>query len=251
MDIISKIETIWEAKGEVEISDKIKEISNSILNDYQLKLNNELWDIIEIEFYFNTPDHKDPYVHKHSTESATVYKTGQLRIHGAGIDIAISNSKGSYGGILLRTIKRSFSNDTNIEGPINVCDAIIRNMGTVENSFIKIIGKEESSDSIVYQALRVGLLPKKYIYSEKDTLFLIKDYRFFTDLKLKNEKYIIALGTKNGNSLDRTTYETYRKSFIDGKNLNYENFDKKFFKEFNKLHNKVKLYGYFNKRLEL
>jgi hypothetical protein len=221
MSLIEKIKTIWQA-NDSDINTTIKEIAESILNDYYLQLNGDSWIIVELEFYLYTGNHQDPFVHKHSIDEFPFYNTGQLRSHESGIDIAISNVKtNSYGGILLRTINKEDS-PTVVKGPINVQKAIIKNMGDINNSSFQFVNRKTRKNDTVYQTPRVGLYPKKDISIEEQLPFLFEESRFFTNCKLVNEKYIIALSYQDSENcimanLDPSTWKKYKENFEEGK----------------------------------
>ena len=247
MNLIEKIETIWQANHS-DINISIKEIAESILNDYYLKLDGDLWNIVELEFYLYTDSHQDPFVHKHSIDKLPLYTTGQLRSHESGIDIAISNANiNSYGGILLRTIKKEDSLEL-IEGPINVQKAIIKNMGDINNSSVQFVNRKLRKNDKVYQTPRVGLYPKKDIIMEQQLSFLFEESRFFTNCNLSNEKYIIALSYQNSEncnnaSLDPSTWKKYKEDFEEGKSAKFISFDE--LHPFNQ-HRKAFAFGYYS-----
>ena len=247
MNLIEKIETIWQANNS-DFNILIKEIAESILNDYSLELNGGFWNIIELEFYLYTENHQDPFVHKHSINELPFYNTGQLRCHESGVDIAISNANtNSYGGILLRTIKKEGHSEV-IEGPINVQRAIIKNMGNITSSSFQFVNRNSRKNNKVYQTARVGLYPKKDISIDNQLPFLFEESRFFTNCKLGNEKYIIALSYKdsencNHANLDPSTWKNYKEDFEEGKLAKSISFDE--LRPFNQ-HRKAFAFGYYS-----
>lgn len=223
------------------LSENLLQIAKKLLCEYELILNYSSWEIKEIEFYLNSETHPDPFVHKHHD-----YETGQLRIHGAGIDIAIKIN-GRYGGILLRSIQKSDENL--IEGPIKVCETIIKNMGTIENATLSFLKLEKPLNEKVYYAPRVGLKPEKIETFGNRFEFLVKNYRFFKWNKLDAEKYLIALSMKYNFSeeiqgLDKSTFDSYKQSYEQGRID--ETIDNRQLIEGN-LIRKAYLYGFFSK----
>lgn len=189
-------------------------IAKIILNETNLLVNNVVHEIIEIEFYLNSGEHKDMFTHEHKG-----YKTGQFRLHGAGIDIAIGDEKRGFGGILIRSIR---SEDYLIEGPLKVAYYLIKNMGDILGASIAIKGKENSCKNVFY-APRVGLMLKKDKDLKEQIPYLVKNYRFLADQSLSNEKYMIALSNKiynqgaDENIWDKSTLQNYVKEFEEGK----------------------------------
>jgi hypothetical protein len=43
---------------------KFSDIANNLINSYHLVTKNDNYQIIEIEFYYYSKDHNDPFVHK-------------------------------------------------------------------------------------------------------------------------------------------------------------------------------------------
>jgi len=49
-----------------EIHSRMHNAAISLMQEYHLQINNDTYDITDIEFYyFNTTTHKDPYTHLH------------------------------------------------------------------------------------------------------------------------------------------------------------------------------------------
>ncbi|MDA3892267.1 MAG: hypothetical protein PF517_11445 [Salinivirgaceae bacterium] len=235
-ELITEIDKVWMINNPNEMQNYLSLLAEKILLEYQLKLNESLFDITEIEFYINKHDHDDPFVHKHSG-----FKTGQFRIHGAGIDIALGDEE-NYGGILLRSIRKAGETQL-IPSPIKVCDAIIANMGDITKSSITIVKRAAELNHDIISTPRIGLTPKGKDITTDQAKFLVYNYRFFTHDDLKAEKYIKAICLDIQDGLDTTTVSEYKKSFQEGLQLvNIEPIINGYFN----LHSKVKLMGYFS-----
>lgn len=238
MKLIREINKLFECKTQECISKYIEELAREILLEYQLILGNTYWDITEIEFYLFSDNHPDPFVHKHAD-----YSTGQFRLHGAGIDIAIGNDRG-YGGILLRSIRKVGEKEL-VPSPLKVSDAIIANMGTIESSTISIAPRTTKSSDKIYSTSRIGLNPKNKQITEQQVEFLISPYRYFTADQLNAEKYIKALTFDDAGGLDGATFREYQNSFNLGKSItNPLEIAQGYFN----LHSKAKLMGYYSNK---
>lgn len=212
MQLIDDINLLFRYSTKQAIEDHFAWLAKQILLGYQLKLSESLWDITEIEFYLYSEIHPDPFAHKHYN-----YKTGQFRLHGAGIDIAIGNGK-EHGGILLRSLRKAGEKDL-VPSPLKVSDAIIANMGTIEKSSATIVPKQAKSSDAIYQTPRIGLQTKNKEITEQQVEFIVSPYRFFTEDQFQAEKYIKALVLGNEGGLDEATYNEYIKSYELGKSI--------------------------------
>ncbi len=54
-----------------------QKIAYKLMCEYQLNINNNIFDITELEFYIYSNQHKDPYVHKNSMQKTF----GKFYIH--------------------------------------------------------------------------------------------------------------------------------------------------------------------------
>ncbi len=96
------------------IQDCFNRIAIQLFNNYDLQVNEKLYQLTEIEFYYFCEQHKDDYTYKHDDEA------GKLRFHYSGIDITLrSFDRIGYGGILIRGIK-GINDKERIKGPLLV-----------------------------------------------------------------------------------------------------------------------------------
>ncbi len=89
-------------KIEKENEHEFEVIADELFHNYAIKTQKALYRITEIEFYWNSPNHKDnsTYERKHVDP-----KSGDWFFHYSGVDIALKNEdNGGYGGILIRSI---------------------------------------------------------------------------------------------------------------------------------------------------
>lgn len=107
--------------------------ANSIINHTWLVINQQFYQIVELEFYLYSDQHPDLYCHSHPDQLTTnkwyfhragkssnsKYKGGTYK----GLDITFGNSN-QYGGILIRSIQ-SVDNQEVIEGPCKVVNRIL------------------------------------------------------------------------------------------------------------------------------
>ncbi|CAG8664202.1 3259_t:CDS:1 [Ambispora leptoticha] len=115
------------------------DIANFLINNTRFHIKQEIYAIIEIEFYLNDNNknnHSDPFAHSHNDQ----LKLGNFYFHRAGstgyrggtrkgLDITFGSAvEHIYGGILLRTIRNLETNEI-IEGPSLIVDKIMESCG--------------------------------------------------------------------------------------------------------------------------
>lgn len=116
-------------------------LADRILNYTMLMINGNPHRICEIEFYLNSYEHPDPYVHGHvdQTKSATwyfhrhstgTYKNGTFK----GMDLVLG-SEGKYGAVLIRSLFDIKQREL-IEGPCNCVKHILMSNGYSDNDII-------------------------------------------------------------------------------------------------------------------
>ena len=146
----------------------------------------------EIEFYYRSPTHNDPYVHGYKGCKSTAAKQGNfgewyfhrfktienfLKIYRNGVDITFgNNNENVYGGILIRKIQ-SIENKSSINGINKVARTIIEavndnkeleNIATTfgnrvfdTNQRLRLDIEYNSSDLPIYKVSRFGLNVEK------------------------------------------------------------------------------------------
>jgi hypothetical protein len=179
-----------------KIDDDFQRIANDLLNNWVLKVENALYRITEIEFYYKDEagNHDDSYIHGHELQK----QKGKWYFHGSGIDITFGNSK-AYGGILIRAIyKVNKGEEKYCYGPLNCIVEIFSNLSNIykpEMSFCLIPATQELfKKEKPICAQRVGLNP------DKNPEMWNKYYRFLIMPKEKHaDKTGIVEAMKNQN----------------------------------------------------
>ena len=176
-------------------SHSFRKIAERLMNDFQIRVNDQFYRITECEFYFKSEKHADPYVHGHERQKAS---NGEWYFHGSGLDITMGNGA-CYGGILLRgiaAVKPTGNIPTRLDaisGPLNVCRELFNQMGTAfTNDPIHFGLVDISRDPMaanmktakVFAAPRIGLNENK----PEGTSYWNKPYRFLTFLHLPHKE---------------------------------------------------------------
>lgn len=243
-----------------------EEISRELFFNLRLKIKNNIYEIIEIEFYINEAGHPDVFSHSTSQQkqngSFCFHQTGKSYREGnyKGVDIAIGNEK-RFGGILIRSLKE-ISGQRIIEGPSNVVTEILSLYGykkvrelvphvdlDMEGNDFCLIDFEEKKHK-PFRSPRVGLTLKKDC--SKKIHFLVKDYRFikYPDLIKKGKHWIIAselLKSQKGPSLNNVQLKYYE-WLTKGKQ--HYHFDKINLGPESTIRDFIEFYGFSHKDLE-
>jgi len=184
------------------ISASFDQIANDLFNNYIIKVNDNFYRLLEIEFYYNdSKDHNDSYTHGHKWQS----RSGYWYVHGSGIDISIGSESAS-GGILLRSIQKlspkpSDEKEQYVFGPQKVLTELISGLNSCFDSKANVFALVPPADHSIaidkvpveeiIQCGRIGL-------SAKDEKYKNAPYRYLIYPKLKHkEKTQIALALKD------------------------------------------------------
>ena len=147
--------------NEDKIDEDFQRIANDLLNNWILKVEDALYRITEIEFYYRDEarKHDDSYIHGHQLQR----QKGKWYFHGSGIDITFGNEK-SFGGILIRAMVNIQSNEY-FNGPLVCVQELFRNFPAIFNTEINfglIPAKNDQLNSEkLIRASRVRLNPDK------------------------------------------------------------------------------------------
>lgn len=232
-------------------------LAEILLNCSYLNVKDKSFSLLEIEFYYNSPNHPDPYPHcdKDQKESGNWYfhKTGKNYRSGTfkGLDITLNNinRKGikikSYGGILIRSIK---DEDNIICGPCLCVNEILKihNKESIDElvedeNYIKSINSgapypdEETGLMIllcdvetyyernIQKSIRIGLnMNKKDVDKKIQREYCFKPYRYFaTDYKLSKGRTHGILGMINEGKTKDEIVEIFGPSNVDKLIENY------------------------------
>ena len=180
---------MWELTNE-NIEEQFRKIAEELFFEYQLNVNHQVYKLVEIEFYYNSNKHDDPFVHCDKMQKTN----GQWYFHGSGIDITFGDNEKNYGGILIRGVAKNINeHDEYISGPLNVAKEIFSQLGSVElhnvNFGLEKLQKVHSPDSNDFIASSRVNLPE----NKSESKYFNANYRFITHI---NSKHRFAEKTK-------------------------------------------------------
>ena len=158
-----------------ETEEEFETIASLLFDNFAIQTNKTMYRFVEIEFYWNSPNHVDNSTYKRKHVDP---KAGDWFFHYSGVDIALKNEQtGGYGGILIRSIY-DINERTIIKGPL-VC-AMKLFSGT--NAFTENI----KTNVVSYTFEKSAILKSKRIglgLNAKDNGADELNYRFVIDPK--------------------------------------------------------------------
>lgn len=217
-------------------------IADELLNNTILTIGTHKFRISEIEYYYQDKHHPDWFAHCDQMQKTNckwyLHRTGNSYRNGTykGIDITFG-SKNSFGGILIRSMENSETNEI-FEGPCVCVDQMIKLLNKenindfaseleksdfcIFNSPLSIVRIKKNLDNLnkckIYRSSRVGLTLKKssgnwkhahdmHSLNQKDWIF--RPYRYMTSLnKSKGKHYIIVELVAEGLNVDKIASKT-------------------------------------------
>ena len=89
-------------------------LAEALFRDFQIEKGGEVYDLLEIEFYFWNAVHQDEITYRRQCPAGMWY------FHPSGVDISFASDSNCYGGILLRSIVQVASEPKVIAGPLRL-----------------------------------------------------------------------------------------------------------------------------------
>ena len=178
---------------EEKIEDDFKRIANDLLNKWVLKVEDALYRITELEFYYtNGNSHNDTYIHGHDLQK----QKGKWYFHGSGIDLTFGDGE-SHGGILIRAIyKINQGEEKYCYGPLNCVTEIFSNLTSIykpEMSFCLIPATEG-----MFEIENPICAPRVRLNPIKNSEMCAKNFRFLVMPKQQHaDKTAIVEAMKN------------------------------------------------------
>lgn len=141
-------------KIEKETESEFENIARTLFDNYSVKTHDALYRLIEIEFYWNSPNHIDNSTYKRKHVDP---KSGDWFFHYSGVDIALKNEDtGGYGGILIRGLYEINSKKI-IKGPMVCAMKLFSENNAFSESIKTQIIKYSFPKSKIIIGTRIGL----------------------------------------------------------------------------------------------
>ena len=176
------------------IPSQFDKVADAILNDFVLVSAGIEWRLFEIEFYYHSELHPDPFVHRHPQQlstgkwyfhkTATYYKSGIFR----GVDLTFGDEvEKTYGGILIRGLVNPANLKDYVYGPakcvnyffeklnisVKETDDIYATQKECPELFLK---EEKLKEELIIRCPRVGL--KLRTGDDNEKFYRFSDYRY-------------------------------------------------------------------------
>lgn len=151
-------------------------IAQQLLQGYILRVGKQAYQLTELEFYYNnTARTIDSFAHKHPKH----YPSGTWRLHGAGLDIVLSEKGVYHGGILLRGLQALDEYmqpiDPYIDGPWNTAAHCVMSKGTVTATSAFHLEAVDNPFGVSWaKSPRVGLFLRKV----EDLKYICRPWRY-------------------------------------------------------------------------
>ncbi|OWK47275.1 hypothetical protein [Fimbriiglobus ruber] len=177
-------------------------IATALLNQTELWVNGKPHRLVEVEAYYASPEHPDPFAHRDPVQLAVgpwyFHRTGGTYRGGSfkGLDLAFGGGS-DYGGVLFRGLEKP--DGSLVDGPSLLVDYLLREAGfrSVAELDRAIAGRlawdgtqplvlapvRNPVDRPVFRTTRVGLTLKRRKPDEGDSAvgFLLRKYRYLTE----------------------------------------------------------------------
>lgn len=115
MGTIEELKRLLSASGKSDAEsyfDYFKRIAEILMNNCAISKGKNRYEIVEIEFYFFTPDHQDVIVYPRTQ------RAGQWFFHPSGVDLTFESNEKQFGGILIRGVRNIDTGKLTL-GPLN------------------------------------------------------------------------------------------------------------------------------------
>jgi len=143
---------------EHETEDEFKGIAQKLFDCYAIQNHDSTFRIIEIEFYWTSPNHKDDSTYQRKYVNPG---QGEWFFHYSGVDIALRNEEtGGFGGILIRSIfdiNAGINERKVYKGPMVCSMKLFSGTDVFTESLKTKIIEYEFKESIIKNNKRIGL----------------------------------------------------------------------------------------------
>ncbi len=212
-------------KDENQIISVYDNIADLLLYRGYVKVNANEFKIREIEFYYNSENHKDIFTHNNEKQFTSL----QWYFHPSlkGVDLTIGNGI-NYGGILIRAINGD-KNEKLINGPEKVLKKILcaQTNNIFQNNTISVLFDDIhiGNEKFILSLKRIGIKISDIRDEKLQKNFIDKTYRYLSieedkNLNYNGKNYEIPicfakkypeLDPEHYFNLDKSTWEKYKK----------------------------------------
>ncbi len=204
-------------------------IAQNLLNNSQLVVNNIPHRLVEIEFYYFSPTHPDFFTHRDNLQTEPgkwyfhrqggSYKGGTFK----GLDLTFGDYH-AYGGILIRSLQTVNGNivcgpslcvdyllaQTNTNSVATLDEKIAQGRAWEQNHILRLETAPVGQIKPIFSTARVGLSLKKSTASNNMHWFILRPYRYLTELRRisKGKPYLILALYSQGMDIEQICQTT-------------------------------------------
>nr|WP_321378669.1 hypothetical protein [uncultured Bacteroides sp.] len=159
MNNVDELKKLLIIKSDEDVEARFKQIANALFQNYHIEKGTDIYDFLEIEFYYFNEQHPDIVTYDRTIDG------GKWFLHASGIDISFQSKvekdeKGKidydnsfYGGILIRSLSKRTANDTSrvIGGPRKCLYELFNDIDVFNphlNDFPKLVYNQKADISI-------------------------------------------------------------------------------------------------------
>lgn len=146
-------------------------LAEKLLNNFVISANGQIYNFIEIEFYYYSKRHPDTKTLKR------ISKPGKFFFHQYGMDISFLSDEKEFGGVLIRSIKKE---NEFINGPHKVLNELLNNINDSNEISLKLI---KNINDFPYKKM------KRIIRNTPEYIYYDKFYRYVALYSDKHNKY--------------------------------------------------------------
>lgn len=162
-ELIGKAINCLEKSPEIPV-DLFDELAVLFLTRGKLQVGKATFRFKEIEFYLNNVEDKtskegyDLFAHKHDNRFEEL-KTGGIRPHNSGLDIAIREPQNFFGGILIRCLQKVNDDKRSLTGPVLTMFTLLSEIGDITEGpkSLELTFDSEQLDLKIKATRRIGL----------------------------------------------------------------------------------------------
>ena len=226
-----------------------RQIADYLLLSSRLCIHQVPHRLTEVECYYVSDAHPDPFAHRHSTQKRVdrwyLHRSGEGLKNGTykGLDLTFGNHA-AFGGILFRGV--CTPDDQLIDGPSLLVDYVLRQtqIDTVHElnrqllprnawdagSPVYLARLQKKDHAKIWQSSRIGMSLKRRDHPDERLRFFFKQYRFLTEpRRIRKGKLSLCLNMylhgvplleiQELTGSPRRTLDRYLADFEAGKNL--------------------------------
>jgi hypothetical protein len=155
-----------------ETENEFEKIAQILFDTCAIKTHNAIYRFVEIEFYWKSSSHQDNSTYKRIHVNP---KSGDWFFHYSGVDIALANETGGFGGILIRSIY-DVEKKKLIKGPMVCAMKLFSETNAFSQSIKTQIVPHEFKKSTIEKKHRIGMgeNAKENGFDKRNYAFIIK-----------------------------------------------------------------------------